>query len=264
MQSINNHITLRTKDLVIGYNNNREETPIAKNLNIDCKKGELIALVGINGSGKSTLLRTLTGLQEPLAGAVYINDKEITKVTPALLAQQLSVVLTNQAISKNLTVAELVALGRQPYTNWLGTLTEVDKDIIITALKRTETYILKDKKCYELSDGQLQRVLIARALAQDTPIIMLDEPMTHLDLHHKASVLNLLARIATEEHKTIIFSTHEIDYAITRCDKMIVMKERQALYDTPEALIAQGVFDVLFPSHNVGFDRKNRIFFLKK
>ena len=264
MQAINNHITLYTKDLVIGYHNKSEQLPIAKNLNLRCKTGELIALVGINGSGKSTLLRTLAGLQEPLSGSVSIDDKEITNISPALLAQQLSVVLTSQAISKNLTVAELVALGRQPYTNWLGTLTEADKDIIKTALKRTETYTLKDKKCYELSDGQLQRVLIARALAQDTPIIMLDEPMTHLDLHHKASVLNLLATIAQEEHKTIIFSTHEIDYALTRCDKMIVIKERQALYDTPETLIEQGVFDRLFPSHNVGFDRKNRIFFLKK
>lgn len=264
MELTEKNSVLTTHNLSIGYRANSVVNTITKDISLQLGTGELIAVVGINGSGKSTLLRTLAGLQEPLSGSVSIDDKEITNISPALLAQQLSVVLTNQAISKNLTVAELVALGRQPYTNWLGTLTDADKEIIITALKRTETYILKDKKCYELSDGQLQRVLIARALAQDTPIIMLDEPMTHLDLHHKASILNLLARIATEEHKTIIFSTHEIDYALTRCDKMIVMKERQALYDTPEALIAQGVFDILFPSHNVGFDRKNRIFFLKK
>ncbi len=246
---------LSTENLSIGYPSSKSDTVIALDISLNLERGKLIGLIGVNGSGKSTLLRTLSGLQDVLSGNIFIEEKPLKTIPPEKLAQSLSVVLTGQAISKNLTVLELVALGRQPYTNWLGTLTESDKTIIKSALEATEIVDFKDKKCYELSDGQLQRVLIARALAQDTPLILLDEPMTHLDLHHKASILKLLKSIAHEQGKTVLFSTHDIEYALQLCDNIIVMKDGRATFDTPLQLIADGVIDALFPSKTVIFDR---------
>ncbi len=254
---------LQTKNLSIGYTSAKENKLIASGINLNLKKGKLIGLVGINGSGKSTLLRTLSGLQKMISGDVMLSQKSIASIQPEQLAQQLSVVLTSQPISKNLTVAELVTLGRQPYTNWIGAISKIDKEKIIQSLQDTEILDIKDKKCHELSDGQLQRVLIARALAQDTDLILLDEPMTHLDLHHKASLLKLLSSIAHTQGKTVLFSTHDIEYALNLCDTLVVMKDGKAISNTPQELITNGVFDTLFPSHNVGFNREKRIFFLK-
>lgn len=258
-----NHI-LSTEKLSIGYASKKSNTLIADDITLGFKESQLIGLVGINGSGKSTLLRTLAGLQAPLSGHLSLFKKPIHTIAPEQIATQLSVVLTNQPISKNLSVGELVAIGRQPYTNWIGSLSEIDKDAIIASLKHTDTFDLKDKKCYELSDGQLQRVLIARALAQDTAVILLDEPMTHLDLHHKASILKLLSKIAHTQKKTVLFSTHDIEYALKACDEMIVMQGGKALSATPQKLIETNVMSQLFPSENVGFDKESRTFFIKK
>jgi len=225
MKDQKQHIVLSAKDLSIGYTSKKQLNIIASDITMQLEKGNLIGLIGINGSGKSTLLRTLSGLQIPLSGKVMLENKSLSEFAPLELATKLSVVLTKQGISKNLSVSELIALGRQPYTNWIGTLSEKDKDTVVKALHLTETYELKDKKCYELSDGQLQRVLIARALAQDTKIILLDEPMTHLDLHHKAALLKLLVKITQEQKKTIVFSTHDIEYALKICDKIYRRKK---------------------------------------
>lgn len=255
--------TLITTDLAIGYGSSNNYTPISQDISLKFEKGQLIGLIGINGSGKSTLLRTLAGLQPPISGVIELNGVSIKNIPPAQQARQLSVVLTNQPISKNISVLELVAIGRQPYTNWLGTLTEVDKEVIIGVLKQTTTYELKDKKCYELSDGQLQRVLIARALAQDTQVILLDEPMSHLDLHHKASLLKLLTHIAHEQRKTVLFSTHNITYALELCDQIVVLQDGKTHSNTPKQLINQGVIHRLFPSKNVGFNAESRTFFIQ-
>ena len=165
--------------------------------------------MGINGSGKSTLLRTLAGLQKALEGEVYLDKRKITAIDPVQRSKTLSLVLTNQQISKNLTVLELVALGRQPYTNWLGTLTDSDKEHILEAIRATELENFKNTSCFELSDGQFQRALIARALAQNTEIILLDEPTTHLDLHHKASIFLLLKKTVAKLNSVINNFTHE-------------------------------------------------------
>jgi len=157
-------------------------------------------------------------------------------------------------------VLELIALGRQPYTNWLGTLTEKDKEKILQAIQATEVEPLKHRKCYELSDGQLQRVMIARALAQDTPIIILDEPTTHLDIYHRAYILTLLKNLAATTQKTILFSTHEIDLAIQLCDKMIVMDQETTYFNDPCTLITQNRFSSLFPNDLIAFDEKTGSF----
>lgn len=245
---------LSTSNLSIGYQSKKGKITIAENLNLNLENGKLISLVGANGIGKSTLLRTLTGIQKPLAGTVTLNHKDIFHYDPLELAQNLSLVLTEKLPPSNLTVFELIALGRQPYTNWLGKLTDEDLNKVNQAIALTHIEHLLDKKHYEISDGQMQIVLIARALAQDTPLIILDEPTTHLDLFHKVSVFKLLNKLSKETNKCILFSTHDIDLAIQLSDEMIVMTENYVVQNQPCNLIMKGVFNTLFNDTSITFD----------
>ncbi|WMI64556.1 ABC transporter ATP-binding protein [Aestuariibaculum sp. YM273] len=264
MEHNEHHIILKTENLSIGYTSKKEQTIIASNINIELHNGELIGLVGANGIGKSTLLRTLTKVQNPIAGQVLINNKSLEKQSAIDLAKILSLVLTEKLISKNLSVFELVALGRQPYTNWVGNLTSEDVAIVNQALEQTHIEDIKHKKCFELSDGQLQKVMIARALSQDTDLIILDEPTTHLDMYHKAYILKLLKKLAKETNKTILFSSHEIDLAIQLCDSMIVMTKDHVEMDQPCNLIRSGAFEKLFPKDLITFDENTGSFRIKK
>ncbi|POY35686.1 ABC transporter ATP-binding protein [Flavobacterium alvei] len=249
-----NKIILQTSNLSIGYTSKKEKNSIASNINLSLEKGKLIALIGANGIGKSTLLRTITGIQKPLSGTVFLNKKNIHELDSLTLAQNLSVVLTEKLPPSNLTVWELVALGRQPYTNWIGTLTENDIAKINEAIALTQIEHLASKKHYEISDGQLQIVLISRALAQDTPLIILDEPTTHLDLLHKVALLKLLKKLTQETEKCILFSTHDIDMAIQLSDEMIIMTPENTVQDQPCNLIMKGSFDTLFKDEHIVFD----------
>ena len=249
-----NKIILSTSNLSIGYQSKKEKNIIAENLNLTFEEGKLISLVGGNGIGKSTLLRTITGIQKPLAGSVMLKEKEINNYESLALAQNLSLVLTEKLPPSNLSVFELIALGRQPYTNWLGKLSAEDLEKINQAIKLTHVEHLIDKKHHEISDGQLQIVLIARALAQDTPLIILDEPTTHLDLFHKVSIFKLLKKLSQETNKCILFSTHDIDLAIQLSDEMIVMTESSVEQDQPCNLITKGVFNTLFKDSSITFD----------
>lgn len=251
---------LSTQNLSIGYS---KDSVVARDINLAFAKGENIAVIGVNGSGKSTLLRSLSGLLPALSGEIRFRGSDIQSFAPETLSQKLSIVLTSQPISKNLSVSELVALGRQPYTNWLGRLTQNDKKAIYDALEATQLLELKNRKCHTLSDGQLQRALIARALAQDTDIIVLDEPTTHLDLHHKASIFQLLKKFSQELGKTMIFATHDIELVLPLCDKMVIIKDGKTIFDTPENLVSCGHFDDLFPSKIVAFDREQKRFLIK-
>ncbi len=243
-----------TSNLSIGYTKKGTQLPLASELNITLFSGKLISLVGPNGIGKSTLLRTLCGLQPALEGEVFIQNKSITQLQPEERAQHLALVLTEKIPMSNLSVYELIALGRQPYTNWLGQLTTEDKKAIQQAIDRTEVGSFQHKKHFEISDGQLQRVLIARALAQDTPWMVLDEPTTHLDLVHKVSVFRLLKKLAAETNKCILFSTHDIDLAIQLSDEMIVMTNQKVVVDQPCNHISSGIFSSLFQDENIHFD----------
>ncbi|WP_420602130.1 ABC transporter ATP-binding protein [Flagellimonas sp.] len=248
------------KDLSIGY----KDKIVSDNINFSMKSGQLCAIVGVNGVGKSTLLRTLGKLQPKLSGEIAIAGKALELHSSFELAKTLSFVLTEQPASKNLTVQELIALGRQPYTNWIGTLTKEDKQQVEVSLA---SFLLKDlryNKCHELSDGQLQRVLIARAMAQDTPLILLDEPTTHLDLYHKVQILKLLQQLAHSKLKTIIFTTHEIELAIQLCDTILILDGNENPSGTPSELIEQKHFEQLFPSEMVQFDSKTGSFKVNK
>lgn len=263
MVSTEKNIILEARDLFVGYSEKGSDAIVAETINFSVEKGELVGMVGANGIGKSTLLRTLAGMQNALKGAIFLNGKNLKEYSPFQLATQLSVVLTEAPASKNLSVLEMVSLGRHPYTNWIGSLSEEDKNAINFALEATETSSLTHRKCFELSDGQMQRVAIARALAQDTPLIILDEPTTHLDIYHRAYVLKLLKKLASETEKTILFSTHEIDLAIQLTDKMLVMAKNETYFDDPCKLIEAERFDSLFPKETIDFDRKTGRFVIK-
>lgn len=254
---------LEVSQLSIGYPEKATTKVIAEAIDFKISRGKLVALVGANGIGKSTLLRTLAKIQQPLSGEILLQNKLLHSYSNADLAKEISLVLTEQLPSKNLTVLELIALGRQPYTNWIGNLSKNDHAIVESALKKTNLLEFKDRKCYTLSDGQLQKVMIARALAQDTSMIILDEPTTHLDMYHKAYVLNLLKKLAHDTQKTMLFSTHEIDLAIQLCDEMIVMNAGNVFSGTPCELITQGVFEALFPNDLIAFDATSGSFKVK-
>ncbi|MBW1658742.1 ABC transporter ATP-binding protein [Flavobacterium quisquiliarum] len=245
---------LKTSNLNIGYKSKKGVTTIAKDLNLNLGSGKLITLIGANGIGKSTLLRTITGIQKPLSGNVYLNEKEVSHYKPLELAQNLSLVLTEKLPPSNLSVFELVALGRQPYTNWVDSLSKEDVEKVHEAMKLAQIEHLASKKHFEISDGQLQKVLIARALAQDTPLIILDEPTTHLDLLHKVSLFKLLKKLTQETEKCILFSTHDIDLAIQLSDEMIIMTPESIVQDQPCNLISNGSFNNLFKDEHIIFD----------
>jgi len=208
-------------------------------------------------------LRSLSGVQEILNGEVSINGSPLKKLSSQQLAEQISVVLTEQPISKNLSVFELIALGRQPYTNWIGKLSSNDISQIKQAIKLVDIESIQYKKCYELSDGQLQKVLIARALAQDTPLVILDEPTTHLDIYHQAYVLKLLKSLSFQTKKSILFSTHEINLALQLCDRIILMEKNHVTIGSPSELIENDVFSNLFPSDLIVFDKISNSFKIK-
>ena len=247
-------IILQASKISIGYTSKKVKNIIASNIDLSLEKGKLIALIGANGIGKSTLLRTITGIQKPISGTVVLNGKNIHELDALTLAQNLSVVLTEKLPPSNLTVWELIALGRQPYTNWIGKLTDNDIEKINEAIQLTQIGHLTSKKHYEISDGQLQIVLIARALAQDTPLIILDEPTTHLDLLHKVTLLKLLKKLTQETGKSILFSTHDIDMAIQLSDEMIIMTPENVVQDQPCNLILKGSFNTLFQDEHIVFD----------
>ena len=251
-----NKIILQATKISIGYTSKKAKNIIASNIDLSLEKGKLIALIGANGIGKSTLLRTITGIQKTISGTVLLNEKDIHKLDAVTLAQNLSFVLTEKLPPSNLTVWELIALGRQPYTNWIGKLTDYDIAKVNESIELTQISHFTSKRHYEISDGQLQIVLIARALAQDTPLIILDEPTTHLDLLHKVVLFKLLKKLTQETGKCILFSTHDIDMAIQLSDEMIIMTPENVIQDQPCNLILKGSFNDLFQDEHIVFDSK--------
>lgn len=257
-------IVLHTKDLSIGYKTKKHIKTVASNINLSIEKGKFIALLGKNGIGKSTLLKTLSNTIQNTGGQIFIKNVEISSITNLTLSKTLSLVLTDRLPESQLTVFELVALGRQPYTNWIDKLSKNDLEKINWAIEKTEIKHLKNNRFYELSDGQLQRVLIARALAQDTEIIILDEPTAHLDIHHTFKVFSLLKKLVETTQKTIIISSHEVNLAIQLADKLVLLSEEKIYSGTSEELIKQSAFDELFPKELIHFNKTLEQFVIKK
>ncbi len=233
---------------------------MVEGLSFEVRQGELAGIIGVNGIGKSTLLRTLATIQQPLEGSLVLENRPLGSYSVRELSHKIGVVLTEPMSSRNMTVTELVALGRQPYTNWIGALSQSDRNRIVEVLELMELDPLRDKKCYELSDGQLQKALIARALAQDTDVLLLDEPTTHLDLYHKVLILKTLQQVAHSSNKLIVFTTHELDLAIQLCDRILILGKDRHYFGEPCELIAKKNFDTLFPSDLIRFDGKTGTF----
>lgn len=243
-------IILNTKKLDIGYGNNY----IAKNLMLQLYAGEMVCLIGPNGCGKSTLIRTLVGLQDSLGGNVEIKGKKLNKISLSEKSKLISWVLTDNMPTGSLKVSEIVEMGRFPYTNWFGKLSEKDKNIINNAIEAVHLTHKKDYRYNSLSDGEKQRTMIAKALAQDTPIIFLDEPTSHLDLPNTIEIMQLLRDLARKTRKAILLSTHELELTLQVADKIWMMTPNKLTRGLPEDLILSGDLQKTFGTERFRFD----------
>ncbi len=250
-------LVLESNDLSIGYlNQSRSPLIIAANLSLMIGRGQVIGLLGPNGSGKSTLLRTLSGLQPPIAGSVRILGQTIRSNQVRQTARMLSVVLTDRIDVRNLTVYQLVSMGRYPFTDWLGRVEAEDAGRIGRALDQVRLQGYANRFFNELSDGEQQRTLLAKALVQDTPLIILDEPTAHLDLPNRISIMRLLRTLADVTGKSILFSTHDLDLAVHTADHIWLLQNRGILVEgKPAELMAGQAFEETFTSATNEADR---------
>lgn len=237
---------LKTKDISIGYLHQSKPKVLMEQISVSADEGEMVALIGSNGSGKSTLLRSLCRLQPVFKGEICYNSQSINSYHRTELALLLGFVPTEQVNIPNLSVYQLVSLGRYPHTNIMGNLTSDDKQIIENSIEMVGLQHLSHKLITEISDGERQRVLIARALAQDTSIIILDEPTAFLDLPHKFEIVHLLKKLAHEQNKIIIFSTHDLNIALSEADKIWLMFNNSIVEGAPEDLILKHYFNKFF------------------
>lgn len=244
---------LQTRNLSIGY----ESKLILSGLNLCVKKGEQLALIGANGIGKSTLLRTLTGLQPALSGDILLHKLPLQNYSVRERAKIISYVAAAPVRHRYMTVEELVRLGRFPYSRFSGRINQQDKERIRQALELVRIRHLSQSKISEISDGENRKALIARALVQDAPIMILDEPVSFLDPENRIVILNLLKEMSREAGKTLIFSGHDIGATLRRADKIWLMKSDELIQSTPEDLISQDAFNRLFQLPGIRFDNSH-------
>lgn len=254
---------LSTDKLTIGYSSGRRKTILTQPLNLCIEPSSVICLLGQNGIGKSTLLRTLSRMQPALEGNVLLHGESIFDIPGNELAKKIGLVLTERIPESNLTVYEMVALGRQPYTNWIGRMDENDKRVVSEALEGAQLNDLSGKRCDELSDGQLQRAMICRAIAQDTELILLDEPTAHLDIQHKIETFQLLKKLAIDMGRSILISTHEVQLATQMADELWLMNSEGIITGSPDELIRKGQINELFDRNTIHFDKETRQFRFK-
>ncbi len=259
-----NNILLKSNNLTIGYKRNRRSVRlVAEDISVELSRGELVCLLGPNGAGKSTLMRTIAGMQTPLDGSVWLDGADVHQMSPKVLARRLSVVLTERPSTGMLSAYALVALGRHPYTDWTGKLTAADEKVVQWALTAVDATHLAHRNVNELSDGERQKVMIARALAQEPQLMILDEPTAYLDLPRRVEIMRILRKLAREEGRTILLSTHDLDLALRTADKLWLMPLNDPHFSkgasclqvgTPEDLVLNGMFEQTFYSAGVSFD----------
>ena len=226
--------------------------------------GHLIALLGRNGAGKSTLLRAVAGLGKTQGGEIFLCNKAISELKPEELAQTVSFVTTDKIRIPNLSCEDVVALGRSPYTNWIGRMQEQDRERVAHALSVTGMASYAKRTMDKMSDGECQRVLIARALAQDTPIMLLDEPTAFLDLPNRYELCILLRKLAQKEGKCILFSTHDLEIALSLCDSIMLIDSPNLYCQPTPEMVSSGHIERLFQNSTVAFDAKNQRILVKK
>ena len=216
-------LAIETANLTIGYPNHS----VAENINLQLSSGRMACLLGANGTGKSTLLRTLCGFQSPLCGSASIAGYNINLLSPIQMARRVSVVLTCRPDTPSLTAEEMVAMGRAPYTGFWGNIHSTDRLLVQQAMHTVGIATLAHRRIRTLSDGELQKVMIAKALAQQTPVILLDEPTAFLDYASKVQIMKTLYSLAHHEGKTILLSTHDMELAARIADDLLEIKNRR-------------------------------------
>lgn len=256
---------IQIKDLSIGYPVKQGAQFIASNLNAVIYSGELTCLLGANGAGKSTLLRTLSGFQPKLAGEIAIFGKPIESYSGKELSQTIGIVLTEKVDVRDMTVRDLISLGRNPYTGFWGKLNDEDEISINEAIAYLKIEELSDRSIHTLSDGERQKVMIAKALAQETPIIYLDEPTAFLDFSSKVEIMRFLHFLAVQSGKTVFLSTHDLELALQIADRLWLMDKQKGLtVGTPDELRRNEVLERFFRCEGAYFDREAGLFRIEK
>ena len=249
------HATIELCDLSIGYHQIKRTRVVASQLNATIWSGQLTCLIGSNGVGKSTLLRTIAAFQPKLGGALLVEGKEIQQYSAKELARRISVVLTERLIMSNTTAYEMIALGRSLYTGFWGQMNESNRQAVDEALQLVGIQPLAKRMIDSLSDGERQKVMIAKALAQETPIILLDEPTAFLDFPSKVEMLQLLLRLSRETHKTIFLSTHDLELALQIADQVWLLDDDHVLHmGPPRSLAGDGTLPSYFAAKEIDFD----------
>ena len=240
-----------TENLQVGY----DHRVVVDGVEVQAVKGKMICLLGPNGAGKSTILRTLSGMLAPVRGTVYLDGEKVTQMEKSTLARKMAVVLTERLSPGMMTAFEIAAMGRHPYTGFFGKLKEEDKAIVMESLRSVNAENLAFRYYEELSDGEKQKVMIARALAQQPELIVLDEPTSHLDIRHRIEVVNILGKLCREKGLTVILSLHDIDLALKGCELVLMVKDGQVIEKgRPEEIVRQGVVQHLYGIHNAYYD----------
>lgn len=251
-------MTLDLRDLHIGYAEDAGRHIVAEALNASLSSGALACLVGANGVGKSTLMRTLSGFQTALRGEVRIDGRSLDEYTSRELSERVGVVLTERESTPDLTVEEVVAIGRIPYTNFWGKLRTADRRAVDEAIAQVGIDALRHKKIGRVSDGERQKVMIAKALAQQTGIILLDEPTAFLDYGSKVSVMRLLRRLAHEQGKVILLSTHDLEIAFQTADEVWILRHDGLQTGTLDALERRGAVSDFLAASGLRYDQEHR------
>ncbi|SMO43179.1 ABC transporter ATP-binding protein [Fodinibius sediminis] len=250
---------ISSRDLAIGFRSagrRRASLTVADHIDINLRRGEVVCLLGPNGSGKSTLIRTLAGLHAPLDGNIYLSGEHITDLSVKEISRRVSTVLTDRLTIGNISVYDLVAFGRSPYTGWFGSLSPEDEERVAWAIESAGIAHLRERDVLHLSDGERQKVMIARSLAQDTSAILLDEPTAHLDLPNRVATIRLLRALAHETGKAVLLSTHELDLALKAADTLWLLNQKGRITaGTPEDLVLDGTFEAVFEQAGFDFDR---------
>ncbi|QZT37952.1 ABC transporter ATP-binding protein [Halosquirtibacter xylanolyticus] len=247
---------LKIKNASIGYIDNGKVNTVKNNINLQASNGDIIALLGGNGIGKSTLLRSIIGIQPLLDGDILYDNKNIKNYSKQSWSRKISYVSTEQVFVPNMTVYDIVSLGRFPYTGWLGRLKAEDTRMVKDAMNKVGVLQFREREVSTLSDGEKQRVMIARALAQDTEIVILDEPTAFLDLPNKYEIIYLLKHLARTMGKIIIFSTHDFNIASHEVDKLWLVTKELCVEGAPEDMMLNKTVESLFQSDKIEFDLK--------
>ena len=263
--TMNSKETIRLRNLSIGYRMKGSDVKVvAHDINAGLLSGELTCLIGSNGIGKSTLLRTLSAFQPRLDGDIVINGKNIDEYSDKQLARTIGVVLTTKPDVQNMSVTELVGLGRSPYTGFWGNLSEDDNRIVDDAIEMVNIGNLKHRMIQTLSDGERQKVMIAKALAQQTPVIFLDEPTAFLDYPSKVEMMQLLNRLSREADKTIFLSTHDLELALQIADTVWLMTSENIAIGTPAELSESGELSKFIERKGIVFNRETMTIKIEK